>query len=151
MIKIGLIILIGISTLIYFYVFKFRKSNPIQTKIDTDLLSNYITRTIDLSKCEFKSNDFYREIEIESGRSAAMNNLMGYEDKNVSVQRINQTIIVYKEIDDVTNIQRTYYSGIINKDKITVEMFCGIKKNTKLYINPNNPDEYHLDTKSIFE
>lgn len=98
MIKSGLIILLGISTLIYFYVLKFKKSNPIQTKIGPDLLSNYITRTIELSKCKFKNNDFYREIEIESGRSAAMNNLMGYEDKNVSVQRINQTIIVTKKL-----------------------------------------------------
>lgn len=103
---------------------------------------------ISFSDCEILRNDYVHEVDRNTHRARAWDALVD-ETRNTSRQKINQNVLV---INHVINGQKhRFYSHTLNIDHDTLLLKLDMKKQTKLYFNSNNLDEYYLDLEFLNE
>ena len=100
---------------------------------------------IDLEKCHMLSSETPVEPftpDINRPYSSALNpEMYGYDTQ----KSIYHTIIVFGKDG------KKFYSYPINKDKTTVEYYMITKKQTTIYYDHNNPDNYFFDLSFLDE
>lgn len=152
-IKNYIILVAGIILSIFFIIAKvtlLRKSRLSQKKLD-DIFATWTKIKIHVSECLIKTNNYSHEVEIESGRAAAINGVFGKDIDNVRVEDVFQTVLYCTKVNPNDGKTYTYYSSIINKDKKTIEIYCSLDKTIDLYINPLNAQEYYFNISTLFE
>lgn len=105
---------------------------------------------VNFDECELKSNK-YRE-EVDQGYSPtskymALDALVGKD--NTQYNNVDQSIIVFKT--EHNGQPATFYSPLINKEKMTLEFLLADKKSTKIYVDRLNKDNYYFDIEFIWE
>jgi len=109
-----------------------------------DLKLNGEKIKVEFSKCEIKSNGYTEERERYSDyRIQAWNVLAGDSDKNVELVDINQSRIIFHH--EINGNTETFISGIIPKDQITLSFELDEKKETTLYVDRNNRENFYFD------
>ena len=108
------------------------------------------TIDVDFSQCELKSNQ-YRE-EVDQGFTLASKymalDVMAGRD-NREYQNVDQSVIVFET--DYKGERVTFYSPLINKEKMTLEFLLADKKSTKVYVDRLNKENYYFDLEFIWE
>jgi YbbR domain-containing protein len=146
-------IIIAIIALIYYVIIRIRFSRKFSTaqKRLEEIKRTWTKIKVHVSECSIKTNNYSHEVQIESGRAAAINSAFGKDISNVKVEHDFQTVLYCTKDNPMDGKSYTYFSGIINKDKKTLEIYCSLDKTVDLYINPTNTQEYFFDISTLFE
>jgi hypothetical protein len=146
----------GIMAATGFYSLKFLNKREVDNafaKFDEwrkNLKSNGTEIEVNFEQCELKSNK-YRE-EIDQGYSPtskymALDALVGKD--NTEYNNVDQSVIVFNT--ELKGEEVTFYSPLINKEKMTLEFLLADKKSTKIYVDRLNKDNYYFDLEFIWE
>lgn len=97
---------------------------------------------VDLNQMRIKSNEWQDEQVINHSKYGGANQLIGRGDLNIKkVQRsinVLETSVTYKG-------QTIHVLSRVSMEPTTLKMKLAIQKETTLYVNPDQPEEYHLD------
>lgn len=139
----GIVLIAGGAFLIRYSYRRVRKKND-------DIIKNAIQKfkqtsevaDISFDECEILRNDYVQEVDRNTHRARAWDALID-ETRNTVRQKVNQNVLV---IETAINGQKhRFYSHTLNIDHDTLLFKLDMKKQTKLYYNMDNPDEYYLD------
>lgn len=97
---------------------------------------------IDLNEVTLKSNNWSEEIVINNSRSGGLNQMSGRGDLNVEKVQHNENVLLFRVPYKNIVIEIDY---AFSMEITTLEMKLAIQKETILYVNPNDCDEYYLD------
>ncbi|MEM1406766.1 MAG: hypothetical protein AAGG59_08330 [Bacteroidota bacterium] len=105
---------------------------------------------VDFAQCELKSNK-YREV-VDQGytpasKYMALDALVGRD--NTEYNNVDQSVIVFET--ELSGEKATFYSPLINKEKMTLEFLLADKKSTNIYVDRLNKDNYYFDLEFIWE
>ena len=97
-----------------------------------------------LSDCKIKSNNWsYQKDRYSDSRIQFLNGISGHGDKNLETVHVNSCIVVFSTLYKGKN--RTFRSGVIAKDEVTLGMLLEMQKTTLIYVDPDNPKDYYFD------
>lgn len=103
---------------------------------------------ISFAECEILRNDYVHEVDRNTHRARAWDALVD-ETRNTERQKVSQNVLVVHHI--INGQKHRFYSHTLNMDHDTLLFKLDMKKQTKLYFNKNNPDEYYLDLEFLDE
>jgi len=134
--------------LIYNFIYKKRanKQTAVINEVTENLKKDSTKVNINLNDCEIKSSEYIEIIKHES-RADATTILLGslggieYEKTDEEISH-NQCVLVYHWKDPATQHQKTFVSGIIDKDSDTLSFYLDKYKTTIIYFNPKNEDYF---------
>lgn len=137
-----------VITAVLIIVFKLNKSKKemmlIKRNIEqlNTLKENADRIKIDLKKVILKSNNWSEEVVANNSESGGLNQISGRGDLNVEKVQHHQNVLLFRVPYKNIVIEFDY---AFNMEITTLEMKLAIQKETILYVNPNNFDEYFLD------
>jgi len=108
---------------------------------------NLFIKNADIVKVQFdnfriKTNSWTEEVVTDNGRYGVYNQMMSQGDLNIKKVDHNMHILILN-VNYSNMIIRIEY--VIQMEPKTLEIKLAIQKETNLYINPNNPNQYYLD------
>ncbi len=110
-----------------------------------DLIKNGLKFTVNLNECTVISNSYKQEIidehNSEMDKYKALDALSGRDTR--TFENIQQSVILYEQ--EINGKRIKFYSDTIDKDAVTLQFYLSSKKNTWLYVNPLNTEDYYFD------
>jgi len=97
---------------------------------------------IDLENIKIKSNSWTDTVVVDNTRYGGLNQLTGNEDKNIKMIKRD---INYVKISVPYKEKTLNFNLSVAMEATILKMHFAIKKETILYVDPENPDNYYLD------
>ena len=119
-----------------------RKAALAQAEIDKFKLSGDKI-LVDLNSCKIKTNNYTEQIERRRNYRAQALDEMYDSNENIINREVNQTVLVFES--DKYGTKKQYYSRTIFKDEITLRFLLDKYKETYIYVDKNNRDQYYFD------
>jgi hypothetical protein len=140
------ILLIIISLVFYFMAGSSRSDDQARKWLE-NLKSTGIKIPVDLTKCKIKSNTWVEERErYSNSRIAFWNEVGGDADKNIERVKNNHSMIEYEcEFKG----RRQLFLGSISKDETTLRILLELKRETIIYVDRDDPENYYFDLEFI--
>jgi hypothetical protein len=135
------------------YIYQSRKNNLDKTVAawKENLRLNGEKIIVDFTNCEIRNNFYYEEVnKVYSSEARAYNSLIGQDYRNVEQQSRHTSVIVFSYPNPRTGEKLTFISPVISKDRITLEFLLGEKKQTVIYADRNNPENYFFDVEFLY-
>lgn len=143
MLSVG-VLFIAISAIIYYMSESSFSQEKGNTKWKEKLKRNGIKIPVDLSKCQIKSNSWVEERErYMNSRVAFWNEVGGDSEMNVEKVESIQSRIEYSLMSN--GIFQTFLSPTIAKDETTLRILLELKKETVIYVDRDNFNNYYFD------
>jgi len=101
---------------------------------------------VNFSDCTIKSNSFVEEKPRSSDYRVQSLDAIYDPNRTVISKEVNQSIIVYDTVID--GEKKRFQSGILNKDRITLEFLLANKRETNIYLYQ---DKYFFDLDFLTE
>ena len=146
----------GIMAVIGFYALKFlnkREEDNAFAEFDVwrkGLKNSGNEIEVDFAQCKLKSNKYREEVEqgyTPTSKYMALDVLVGRD--NTEYNNVDQSVIVFET--ELRGEKVTFYSPLINKEKMTLEFLLADKKSTKIYVDRQDNDNYYFDLEFIWE
>ena len=124
--------------------------------IINDLKENGEKMQVDLTICELKEHNYIEErqkyghknelVTLDIEREIQVwNALGGGSMRNIKQVQVNQTVIIFFKPNIRSGQVEKFISGVIPKDKITLSFYLGKQKETTLYVDKVNREQYYFD------
>ncbi|MCD2425513.1 hypothetical protein LQ567_22200 [Niabella pedocola] len=121
-----------------------------------DLKLNGNRIRVDLTQCEVKEHNYAEERERYGhsnplltlsfeGDIQAWNAIGGGSFRNIEQVQVTQTVIVFNYLNQQTGKMEKYVSRVIPKDKVTLSFYMDKQKQTDLYVDKVNSNNYYFD------
>lgn len=102
------------------------------------------TRRVDLDTCEVRHSSYFEErgtdddleYEVFSYYHPSYNSTPTYE-------KVNQVVLIWETT--YQDVKRRFISPFLDKDETTVRFKMAAAKNTTLYVDPENVENYFFD------
>ena len=131
-----------------FLVFRSRK-NKVAKEIASwkaNLKLNGEKILVNLPECEIKENYYFDEVEkVHSSRAQSYNAMIGQDYRNVEKQSRYAAVIIYSYSNPKTGASKKFISPVIQKDKISLGFLLNEKKETFIYADRNDANNYFFD------
>jgi hypothetical protein len=97
---------------------------------------------VDLTKCEVLGNSYSEEQVISHSQLAGLSSISN-PDSNIRRVSVKQSVFECKF--EVNGETLTFQSPTLNKDRITLQFLLEHQKETYIYIDKGNPDNWYFD------
>jgi hypothetical protein len=140
------ILLILISLVFYFMAGSSGNENQ-ERKWLAKLKSTGFKIPVDLTKCKIKSNSWIEEKDrYSNSRIAFWNQVGGDADKNLERVENNHSVVEYEcEFKG----RKQIFLGLASKDETTLRILLELKKETTIYVDRDDVDNYYFDLEFI--
>jgi hypothetical protein len=145
---IGIGIVLAIPILLYFFITDYQLSSNAkfyEKRYKTDIQDFKKTADkipIDLGLAVVEERNRYETRITEKGDSAALNAAFGYSQRNEETIEHTFSKVTFKTKYKGKTLK---FTETIHAEPTTVRMHFFMQKETFMYINPSNPDDYFID------
>lgn len=147
----GIFVIIGLTVMFPFVVylikvlyFDQRKESRKQKSSSSELKRNWVKLTVNLEALEINKSrkSYYSKVINNTARSGALNQMAGNPDRNIRTTEYNGNEIKFK-VPYGNNFIK--FTKIIDMEPSNLLLHFAVKKETNLYVNPKNINDYYLD------
>ena len=130
-VAVGIVLILPLLIFIINVKIRSDKMEDDESKRINDLLQNGDIVTVRLDNLEIKSNSYQQEIEVGSG----------YRTRNEYID-VNHNVVL---IEVPYKNETIKYNLHIDMDSTKLKMHFAVKKETELFVDPENPNNNYLD------
>lgn len=142
------VVLVGLAILAVFGVYRLQlyfRVNNLKRRAETkfrEFLDRADRITVDLDQVEIRSNKWEEREVIYEGGYSGLDGLSRRPDRNTRLVERSQN---HLSVEVQYNGRRRLVQAEVEMDTTALKMLLAVQKQTTLYVNPDNPDEYYLD------
>jgi hypothetical protein len=103
---------------------------------------------VNLNNCTIKTNNYTQEVLASRNyRVQALNTVLKSE-KNVEFVNFNQSVLIFETT--IFGQKKLFRSETIFKDEITLRFLLDFQKETNIYIDKQDSNDYYFDTEFLY-
>jgi preprotein translocase subunit SecG len=127
---------------------KLTNSQKRKVKYLKDLKATGIKISVDLTRCNVKSNNWTAEVaRHNNSKIVLLNEMSGHPDKNI--EKIDSNVSRIEYTCSFKGQSKTFVSPIIEKDSTTLKILLEIQKESAIYIDRDDERYYYFDLEFI--
>jgi hypothetical protein len=104
---------------------------------------------VNFDNCKIKSNNYTEQIEKDKNYRVKTLDALYDSSKIIEYIEVNSAIIEYETKINGKNVK--FYSPTINKDEITLRFYLAKQKETYIYFDKENINNYYFDTEFLLD
>ena len=100
---------------------------------------------VDFSQCEVKENSYTEDQEITASARVQALNALQDDSRNVRQVDVTNCWIIFRYTNPATGKKERFISNAISMDKVTLSVRLDEKKQTSLYVDRKDRENYFFD------